>query len=621
MIITHSSVTAVNRLGSYVRLDRNIVPERNGHTALLRRDISQVLQYRGQCVQKRDSKCQQLEELESHCKAVNTTDCTLSCGENEIRKEPDFTSCCPAYEKEDGKEACCPDAVDMDSDDDFPDSMSDMSDFSEDDCESDVDDSDFDGADFEADTESNVSIRMDNQRVLSMAELLAQAEERALEVQRVVATTPTNCRVVLSLSKWDVAVVLEKMVDRDGLEGQLEAQKLKPSSGEPLPWSGRGRCDLCFEEVDKTVLFDCATRTCRPCLLQYFRSEVRSRGKPFITCPGFKCGRIIDDDEVWGLLEGDEHATNNFKRLIVDHFVQSDSTQPKAWCPGVDCGRAVKVFQRPSASDSKAVRCQCGREFCFLCQGDRHEPVSCENLQRWLDKTSEDNGTHHWLKANTKKCPKCQADIEKNGGCHRMMCYQSHCRYEFCWNCMKDWNVHGYDKPCNRFDEEAERKRDQSERHESVVWLNRFIHYLTRYETHLKSLEFNQKLYDKVARLAEHILSSEMGINMSDMSFLEKAVKLLMKCRKTLMYTYPFAYYVERSNEVTIFEDNQADLERAVEQLTAYLETSDLKDQDLLELRRNIMDKTAYVEKRNNALLKHWQEGEEGGVWKCRERL
>uniref|UniRef100_A0A1I7YRU2 C-type lectin domain-containing protein n=1 Tax=Steinernema glaseri TaxID=37863 RepID=A0A1I7YRU2_9BILA len=69
----------------------------------------QVLQDRGQCDQKNDPKCQQLKDLDIHCKAVNTTGCTLSCGENEIRKAPDFTFCCPAYEKENGQKACCPD--------------------------------------------------------------------------------------------------------------------------------------------------------------------------------------------------------------------------------------------------------------------------------------------------------------------------------------------------------------------------------------------------------------------------------------------------------------------------------------------------------------------------------
>lgn len=39
------------------------------------------------------------------------------------------------------------------------------------------------------------------------------------------------------------------------------------------------------------------------------------------------------------------------------------------------------------------------------------------------------------------------------------------------------------------------------------------------------------------------------------------------------MYTYVFAYYLTRTNEANIFEDNQSDLQRATEELSFLLES------------------------------------------------
>ena len=54
--------------------------------------------------------------------------------------------------------------------------------------------------------------------------------------------------------------------------------------------------------------------------------------------------------------------------------------------------------------------------------------------------------------------------------------------------------------------------------------------------------------------------------------FLQRAVDVLCQCRRTLMYTYVFAFYLRRNNQSLIFEENQKDLAFATEQLSEYLE-------------------------------------------------
>uniref|UniRef100_A0A6I8RLH0 RING-type domain-containing protein n=1 Tax=Xenopus tropicalis TaxID=8364 RepID=A0A6I8RLH0_XENTR len=38
-----------------------------------------------------------------------------------------------------------------------------------------------------------------------------------------------------------------------------------------------------------------------------------------------------------------------------------------------------------------------------------------------------------WLETNTQQCPNCNASIQKDGGCNKMICRK--CNKYFCWLC------------------------------------------------------------------------------------------------------------------------------------------------------------------------------------------
>lgn len=42
--------------------------------------------------------------------------------------------------------------------------------------------------------------------------------------------------------------------------------------------------------------------------------------------------------------------------------------------------------------------------------------------KQWQRKCSDDSETANWLNTNTKPCPKCQNQVEKNGGCNLVVC-------------------------------------------------------------------------------------------------------------------------------------------------------------------------------------------------------
>ena len=99
-----------------------------------------------------------------------------------------------------------------------------------------------------------------------------------------------------------------------------------------------------------------------------------------------------------------------------------------------------------------------------------------------------------------------------------------------------------------------------------MLALNLFFLFTLRYMNHLQSLKFESKLYAMVKEKMEEMQQHNMS--WIEVQFLKKSLDILCECRRTLMYTYVFAYYLRKNNQSAIFEDNQKDLESATEQLS-----------------------------------------------------
>lgn len=250
--------------------------------------------------------------------------------------------------------------------------------------------------------------------------------------------------------------------------------------------------------------------------------------------------------------------------------------------------------------------------FCFKCTQEWHDPVTCDMLKLWLKKCSDDSETSNWLNANTKDCPQCHVTIEKDGGCNHMTCKNTSCRFEFCWTCLGAWKPHGSGwYACNRFDDtDSKKARDDQEK--SRAALQRYLHYYNRFINHQNSLKFENKLYSQVQDKMTQM--QQLSFSWIETQFLKKAVDVLSECRRTLMFTYAFAFYLKQDNTTKIFEGNQQDLELSTEQLSEFLER-DLENQDLVDLKQKVQDKYRYVEQRRMVLLEHVKEGREKNEW------
>ncbi|KAG6827963.1 hypothetical protein H0H92_009822 [Tricholoma furcatifolium] len=418
----------------------------------------------------------------------------------------------------------------------------------------------------------------------------------------------------------------------------------KATSSKTSPTS-RFVCPICFDDSPslKPLSLSCEHAFCSGCWSAYFASKVNDEGEHRIRCMAEGCALVASDPFVKDILTDptsesvDENAGTwaRFQELLVRHFVAS--CPELKYCPYPSCTNTVSCRSAASKSSLTSVVpiVSCGARgigeqvekspgetgalagkehmFCFGCPVESdHRPVVCAVAKMWLKKCRDDSETANWIKSNTKECPKCQSTIEKNGGCNHMTCKK--CKHEFCWVCMGPWQDHGTQwYSCNRFDDKAgQDARDAQSR--SRASLERYLHYYNRWANHEQSAKLSLELYAKTEKKMEDMQLTS-SLTWIEVQFMKKAVEEVEKCRMTLKWTYAMAYYLGKTNQKDIFEDNQRDLERAVEELSEYIE-SPIEAETIPDLRQKVTDKTVYVQKRNTIMLDDTAQGFLEGRWK-----
>ncbi|KAF9237439.1 hypothetical protein BU15DRAFT_48647 [Melanogaster broomeanus] len=378
-------------------------------------------------------------------------------------------------------------------------------------------------------------------------------------------------------------------------------------------------CPICYDDSQTAFsALACDHAYCAGCWSAYITSKIREEGEHAIRCMAESCALIAPDPFVRSALGEDTPTWERFNELLARHFVSSNPNLK--YCPYPSCTFTVSCPAAASKSSLTTIvpTVLCGanasppHKFCFGCPIDSdHRPVVCGVAKRWLKKCRDDSETANWIKSNTKECAKCQSTIEKNGGCNHMTCKK--CKHEFCWVCMGPWSEHGTAwYSCNRFDEKAGiDARDAQSR--SRASLERYLHYYNRWANHEQSAKLSVELYSKTEKKMEEMQITS-DLTWIEVQFMKKAVDEVEKCRMTLKWTYAMAYYLEKGNEKELFEDNQRDLERAVEDLSELLE-SPIDTEAISTLRQKVTDKTVYVSKRNEIMLEDTAKGYLEGRW------
>uniref|UniRef100_A0A1I8JQ06 RBR-type E3 ubiquitin transferase n=1 Tax=Macrostomum lignano TaxID=282301 RepID=A0A1I8JQ06_9PLAT len=411
------------------------------------------------------------------------------------------------------------------------------------------------------------------------------------------ATTSRVLRLLLSKYRLDKDLLLERFYEREpedflarhnipasqwGADRPLRSRRVRlPRTYRRRQWHTGYRNG--WQRLRPRVLVDCYRSYVAQRMLQAGQFEG-------LQCAAFDCRALLDDQLVLRLLEGSPKLRRASSRRRCRH--QLCHLQPPAGLTaptGPTASALCACLTTPCAPAESLCRFV-GKTFCFACAQDWHEPISCSMLRRWQQKNAGESMSTQWFMANTKECPKCHATIEKNGRLQSHEMPQCTCNHEFCWVCMDDWQPHGKEwYNCNR---ETLLRRGASgarppQQALSRNYLSRYLHYYDLYMNHLKSLEFEGRLQETV-----HSKMDEM--HWIEVKFLRDAVAVLCNCRRVLMYTYVFAYYLKPSNQQKIFEDNQRNLQLATEDLSEVLER-EMQLEDVAQLKRLVQDKFAVL--------------------------
>lgn len=452
--------------------------------------------------------------------------------------------------------------------------------------------------------------------VLTPEDVVKRMNDTIQSVTSIVEISSTSARVLLNHTKWNKEVLLERLYGGNQNKLFEEAKIAYPTLPDEEVVNSKKSCEsgeqheceiCCTETVSSNFIgLKCDHIFCFRCWNQYLEVKILDEGMAdTICCPKHQCSTILDQETCLTLLQNAK-ARQAYLKLITNSFVQCNPVLK--WCPNRECNCAIQVeyvLMRP-------VTCQCNTIFCFKCVQNWHSPLKCDRLQQWLQKCEDDSETAHWLTANTKDCPKCKFGIEKNGGCNHMTCRI--CKYDFCWICETDWNRPAGDgcHVCTKFNYD-DTKLKQKTRGNARKLLTRYVFYHDRYMMHKKSLEFEQQLIDDVRNKIQQLHLG--GASITQTPILQESVLVLNRCRRTLMFTYAFAYFLEDNNQAHIFMTNQEDLQRATENLSEHLER-EMDKERLDDLKLKILHLRHYCLDRCNVLENHVEEGYQNDSWK-----
>ncbi|KAI9801633.1 MAG: hypothetical protein M1833_002315 [Piccolia ochrophora] len=504
----------------------------------------------------------------------------------------------------------------MDSEDEFMSGMSSEAGLDQDDSDGSFGDEFDDEPDLGFDSQDKDIIKPQRKpydvdfKVIGPVDIQDHQDKQIDEISAILGQPPEAAAILLRHVRWNKERLIETYMDRP--EKVLDSAGLNQSTGRaPRTKAVRGfTCGICYNDEPglDTYAMRCGHRFCVNCYKHYLAQKIKEEGEAArIQCPEEDCRRIVDSKSLDLLIAMD--LKDRYQILLTRTYV--DDKENLKWCPAPNCEYAVDcaVKKRQLNLIVPTVHCLCGHDFCFGCTLNDHQPAPCMLVRRWLKKCEDDSETANWISANTKECPKCNSTIEKNGGCNHMTCRK--CKHEFCWICMGLWSEHGTNwYSCNRFEEKSgsDARDAQAKSRQS---LERYLHYYNRYANHEQSAKLDRNLFLKTEKKMKDLQSSS-GMSWIEVQFLDTASQALQQCRQTLKWTYAFAFYLQRNNLTHIFEDNQRDLEMAVEALSEMFEAGPEK---LAKGKVDMMDKTSYCNKRRVILLSDTAENLKAGEW------
>jgi len=265
--------------------------------------------------------------------------------------------------------------------------------------------------------------------IMNHAELIERQTRCIANASELLEVPNEESFVLLREHGWDLSRLQEAwFLDEAKVRGDCGLGLTPSSSSMPVSSTPLGptKCPICLSQVDSVVGLDCGHSYCQTCWQGYLHCQVDD-GKACVQarCPQHKCSRIVPAEYFRRFC--DEARQKKYEEWYLRTYV--DNNPSVKWCTNpAGCPYACEY----QGVDMCEIRCTCGFVWCWACGEEAHRPADCKTVNKWNIKNSAESENISWIRANTKKCPKCHKSIEKNQGCNHMICSMAGgCGHEF----------------------------------------------------------------------------------------------------------------------------------------------------------------------------------------------
>ncbi|XP_074531709.1 cullin-9 isoform X2 [Halichoeres trimaculatus] len=405
--------------------------------------------------------------------------------------------------------------------------------------------------------------------LFSMGRTMTQGEVRQLmkrTVQQVSCTLSLDldrAEHLLVHCKWNMDLLVQRyMDDSDAL---ILAAGLKSRNPQPPP-SPVSTCPVCLGPRTATMepvpSLSCMHYCCRSCWQEYLTARIEQNLVMNCNCPITDCQAQPTSVFFLNILT-DKDTISKYENALLRDYVECCSNL--TWCTNPQGCDQILCKENMG---SMGTCSKCCWSSCFSCNfPEAHYPASCSHMSQWMDDGGYYEGmsmeaqSKHLAKLISKRCPSCQAQIEKNEGCLHMTCAK--CNHGFCWRCLKPWKpTHKDYYNCSAMVSKAARQE------------KKFQDYNERCTFHNQAKDFAINLENKVSSINE-------ALQMKSLTFVIDACKVLAQARKVLAYSCVYSYYNQETEKMDVMEQQTEALDLHTNALQILLEETLLQCTDL----------------------------------------
>jgi seryl-tRNA synthetase len=209
-------------------------------------------------------------------------------------------------------------------------------------------------------------------------------------------------------------------------------------------------CNICYEDKGvhefSQLSRECnhGLQMCNGCAKLHILSKIQNLVHEYVECPVVDCQKAIDVPILKRVLTKEEFTA--YDNATTKFLLERDPN----YVVCSHCNNGQMLPAQPTVFGTQSVNpcVSCGHcrgLFCRSCKVPWHNGETCEQFQLDPNAPPQVRATNAYLNQRTKKCPRCQAPIEKSSGCEHMTCK---CKYEFCYVCLGDWKEQRHQPGC-----------------------------------------------------------------------------------------------------------------------------------------------------------------------------